>query len=736
MAEDFTFDDLRPRTWLDAFPWLQGTQAALIDSPWWDEPIDEAGTVARRRRLADISELAMQRVTRWTIGQIFPGLSPDTVLDDLQMPTRAINAVSNRGYRYAGDLAGLQLDEIIAWRQVGASTVHAILQALADASTSIATPSVLTAGPTGSRSAPQTDQVRMQSWISSVVDDLTQLATWHTTVGLLDRRLLGAELASGTPEEIIKVRQRLESLTASDVLEKDTLDLDVAQLLDEVLSVLDTRAVRILAVRLFADQPTTLDQLGKEFGVTRERVRQIEGKARGAMLGAVRENHMLGMAAAAARNLIGTVLPLSDLLALMPALSRTVERVGQPAWRVLDRLDDAYEIEDGWCTVPTFTQARSITVTQLQELADPYGVVRIEDVNVVQSSQPERVDELTRQWLSRCGCKLYNGFVFTRTQSVGDYAASVLSATGSPLSVQEILDCFTIERSVSSLKNAMAADARFERVDRDRWALAEWGMDAYVGIRSLIREQIARNRGQIELEALIEHITGKYSVTASSVITTASAPPFEARAGIVRLAGMHREVRKTPERTRGLFRRNHAWGYRIKISGEHLRGSGSMAPVAIASILNLQPGESRCLESPLGQQSVSWAGPQPTFGTIRRFLMEYDVAADTEVFLVVGDDGTFNFEVVPDLSGASLPDALTLIGADPNLVGPAAREALTTAIGLRADSPTASIIGGYRERGDTDIADLLTDARDLLETDPPVERSAPSTDVDQILDLL
>ena len=45
------------------------------------------------------------------------------------------------------------------------------------------------------------------------------------------------------------------------------------------------RAAEILGLRLFADQAETLDQLGKRYDVTRERVRQIEGKARGALLG-------------------------------------------------------------------------------------------------------------------------------------------------------------------------------------------------------------------------------------------------------------------------------------------------------------------------------------------------------------------------------------------------------------------------------------------------------------------
>ena len=97
---------------------------------------------------------------------------------------------------------------------------------------------------------------------------------------------------------------------------------------------------------------------------------------------------------------------------------------------MLDRLDDAYEIEDGWCVVPTMTAAQTMTQTQLQERADQYGVVRLDDLDLVETSQPERRAELTAAWLTHCGYVIDGDFVLTRTQSVGDYAAAVLSLDG------------------------------------------------------------------------------------------------------------------------------------------------------------------------------------------------------------------------------------------------------------------------------------------------------------------
>ncbi len=622
------------------------------------------------------------------------------------------------------------------WRQIGVGTVDALLQALADASTSRATPSVTTSQHAAMQSAHRLGEDHSPPWVSSLQDDISQIAGWYATIGMPSQHLLGAPLAPGTPGEIVKARQRVEALQVSDVLVRGDFEADIAAQFDHALSTLDPRALRILSDRLFADEPVTLDEIGKAHGVSRERIRQIEGKARGAMLGFVSDGGSLGMVADAARTLIGTIRPLADLLTVMPALGKRVDSLGQPAWRVLDRLDDAYQIEDGWCVVPTMISARTITQTQLQEQADRYGVVRLDSLTLLEASHPDRVLEYTRAWLTHCGYIIDGDFVLTRTQSVQDYGAAVLSISGSPLSAQEIIDRFSIGRSLGSLRNAMSTDERFERVDRDRWALSEWGMDSYSGLRSVIREQVARRGGRADLEVLVECITSRYSVTASSVAAYASSAPFQCKQGVVSLASTDREVRKTPEQTRRLFRRSGAWAYRVRITTDHLRGSGSVAPVAIAGLLNMQFGDTRQFESAHGAQTISWTGIQPSFGTIRRFLMAEDIAAGTEVFLVLHDDETFSFETVRDLTDDPLVDALSLVGSPLSVSQKEARHALASAVGLPATSPVTSIIGCYRERGDGDIADLLTNVRDYLESGAVTERPNHSADVNDILDLL
>jgi hypothetical protein len=743
MAEGFNRRrHTEPVSWAEAFPWLSGLVEGEEDGgkTVWPEHSIEDSASQREPRVGTVAGLVMSRLSTRALGEVLPTLPPTTTIVGLSISNRGRNMFDRAGYRTTGDLDELSPLDMLGWRGMGAGTLDDIIRSLVDRAAEAATHGYAReAAQPASRSArPRSEWVLEDDTPEQpqYITDLQTLANWAAMIGATDRALLAVPLPDWAPTPAKEALGRLLGLAADDVDDPSGVRAGIAAKLDDALAGFDERQLSILARRMFADDPVTLDQLGGELGVTRERIRQIESKARGHLLGLIAVEGPLADVAASVRQSIGQVMPLGDLLELFPALEQKVEGVGQPAWRVLDRIDDGYEIEDGWCLAPSRSAARTTTQAQLHELADQYGVVRLDSIVLVETNHPERQDEVTAAWLASCGYIVDDDFVFSRTSSVGDYAAAVLSVAGTPLASQEIIDRFAFERSAGSLRNAMSIDERFERVDRDRWALTEWGMDAYAGIRSKIREQVALAGGRAKLDDLIEFITARYSVSASSVVAYASAPPFECRDGIVEVANADRGVRKTPERTRRLFRRAGAWAYRVRISADHLRGSGSVAPVAIASILNLQYGQTRHLDNPLGPQGVAWTGNQPQFGTIRRFLMDSDIQADTEAFLVIGDDGTFAFESARELTGDPLADALALIGADATADEAAACGLLARAIGLSGTTPVSSIIAAYRERGDGDVADLLTEIRPRLEAGHSPERATHRTEVEDILELL
>jgi RNA polymerase sigma-32 factor len=60
--------------------------------------------------------------------------------------------------------------------------------------------------------------------------------------------------------------------------------------LDKALTILSDRERRVFEAQLLADDPITLEELGDEFGVSRERVRQIEVRAFEKLQKAVKSN--------------------------------------------------------------------------------------------------------------------------------------------------------------------------------------------------------------------------------------------------------------------------------------------------------------------------------------------------------------------------------------------------------------------------------------------------------------
>ena len=78
---------------------------------------------------------------------------------------------------------------------------------------------------------------------------------------------------------------------------------DTLRLLTQAMAVLNARERHILHERRLRDDPTTLEELSAEYGISRERVRQIEVRAFEKLQKAVQNLEMQGAQAAAQRAL-------------------------------------------------------------------------------------------------------------------------------------------------------------------------------------------------------------------------------------------------------------------------------------------------------------------------------------------------------------------------------------------------------------------------------------------------
>lgn len=698
------FLDLKPRSWADAFPWIPGK--AVNEScelgNWWDWPIDATDAVSRELAVGNIVSLAIDRLGKWTIGDVFPGLRSDVELAQLDLPVRARHVLSREQIHTGADITALPVEDLFAFYSAGVGTVTAILRELVKVSSSQAQAQAQ-ATVRESASFDELSAVEAPSpWLGGLLQDLGTLAEWNHALGHGDRGVL-SELPLGAPETVVAARKRLLNLRANEI--RPTSSANIADQLDAAIDGLDERYQSILAKRVFAWNSKTLDEMGQEFGVTRERIRQLEVKARAKLNDFVNGDNPVGQVARLVRTQIRGVHPLEELLTVVPALAEEVVTVGQPAWRVIDVLDDAYEIADGWCAEPSFEAARLDAGVVLDELADPYGVVRLADVTLTDHAAGS--PPWLKDWLIYLGYEVRDQFVLLRAASLNDMAAAILSIEGAPLILDELHQ--RIGRgALGSLRNQISTDPTFTKVNREHFALAEWGMEGYTNIRGEIAKLLEEAGGELPLASVVESLVDRFGVSANSVAVYAGSNPFKIMNGIVRhdkgqLAG----AGKNPAKVQFYYRRGDDWLYRTTVTFDHLRGSGWPASTALSTILRMAPGEYAELPSRLGNQKFSYKNHQPSYGSIKRFLEDMDLGIGDEIFLVFKADRTFDVEQLPDPPTDKMAQALRLVGADMSLDAVGAIAALGYAIKFAPGADIVSVAEGYKSRREQEIHDLI-----------------------------
>jgi hypothetical protein len=707
-------------------------------------------------RVADAQEAGPRTVADWEakarhiaelepdmrLDDLVPNLPRDRSLDHLALPMRARGGLARGGVHHVADLQGLLVSDLRDFRGVGPTLVEVILAALMEANEHFADLVDVDSGPvyhSGLRTVPSATHIHTRTTTPEqgssprqadpLLDDLVTLAQWFHTIGRSDQPVLGAE-ESELPPLIADALRSLQSACALDLLEPGRPT--AADAVDAFITDFSERELSILAARTFGKPPLTLDEIGRQLGLTRERVRQIEQRCLLRLDAAWSEEPMLALLAAATRQRVGTVRPLTALLDEFPALGEPVACLGEPLWFVIDRVDDEFQIVDGWCVSGSLASARESTLDVLEAIADDYGLLPLSaassELGLPMEQDP--AESGVKRWLAECGLPIMGDHVLTKYRSLPDRAVAALALEGKPMTAEEIHERLGADRSVGSLRNAMGADPRISRVGLGVWALKDWGLDEYTGIRELIRTELEKAGGRVDCDLLVSTLARQFGVAENSVRTYASSSPFELRDGYVQLARVDAESRRRRRPAKRLFFNDGWCRLRVTVTSEHLRGSGFPVQYGVADAIGLARGDRLDIPSRLGTQAVTWVGPQPTIGTIRRFLMDLGSCPGDEVFLVFGG-GRFDVEpmaVVPN--GHITRQALALAGLPEECPDPL--PALSIAVGLPADSSKVSLIDSLIDRGDEDLAELLTHIPDSNGSAGGGQR----VDIDTLMDLI
>ena len=352
-----------------------------------------------------------------------------------------------------------------------------------------------------------------------------------------------------------------------------------ATLLRELLDELSDVQQKVLRRRIFTTSPVTLDTVGTELGVTRERVRQIQigAEKRIEVLFAASRFAPVRWAAFTLHSALGSLAPADAAARELDRLSAGVAPDDVTvASTILLRLAGPYRI------------ARTVYVTEdvleiharLRAVADAHGVITAEDVHNVLATCGvlSGFFDTALAWLD--GFRRFGDVLVIWPNNGVDKLVAMLALRGQPADTETLVRECGEDYSARALHSRLGEDPRVVRVGRREWGLAEWGLEEYSGIAEEIAERIERGGGRARLADVVAEVA-RFGVKDASVRVYAEVPMFVIEGEWIRLSGEDERARADDGvcEARQTYRLGPTTiAYVAEVDHDTLRGSGKGIP--------------------------------------------------------------------------------------------------------------------------------------------------------------
>ncbi|MFI2375835.1 hypothetical protein ACH5AO_12310 [Streptomyces sp. NPDC018964] len=493
------------------------------------------------------------------------------------------------------------------------------------------------------------------------------------------------------------------------------------QPLDALAPLIDSWSERHLAIaagRTLGQNRTSLENLGEQFGVSRERARQIQVELEKNLHqwlhsddGQPFLSHLL-----AVQDHLGPVATEEALRLLHPEHEQTVVALALPLWQVIAALLPDRTWTSGWLVQGELDQRLEHTRIELTKRCTSSAPAWPDIVSLLVQHGIRDTD--ADAWLQTVkGFRVLDGHLLPWGRSISDRAEAVLTLVGHPLSMEELYSRLDDTTALASLRNQIQTDERFIRRDRDLYGLRRWGGTEYLGIREMINRELEHAGGAAPIEDIVSALCSQFDVSERSVRAYLAAPEYDRfQRGWVRLSTLEASAladyqpRRDVAQTRRCFQTSHGtWCYRLDVNGEHLRGSGFTIPTGFAAYLGLTPGSRLELFHDVGTTQLVWRN-QPTCGSLRTLLEHIQADEGDHVFLAA-KDGHLKALRLAEKDERDLTDTqqalrlMALSGQVPDKDMPAV---VGRRIGLNDATTMDDVLAHLRTRGDKDILELLS----------------------------
>ena len=463
------------------------------------------------------------------------------------------------------------------------------------------------------------------------------------------------------------------AVTVADALELDltalALDLGIAQTVDShkiqdltdvriLVGVIDAirnlqatmpeRKLAIVEQYLYAQTPTTLEELGQTFGVTRERIRQVKNQVVAEIERCV--GPKIAFISAILGRKAGPVVREDDLGLLVAELFEG-QSMHNPAVDLTRRMVEValeYNYVRGVCANRAATAVLDRFFKNAVDLADNVGLI---DEEALRASLPdEEWRRLFKLLVERCGFVRIGDRLALRSTKRARAKAAILSI-GRSATLDEIVAESGLPRT--NLGGLVSGIPGIVRASKTKWGIEDWIEDEYEGIVAEIEQRIEEDGGATTLDRLVSELPEMFEVKEGSVRALAATPQFVLRDGMVRLAQESevtlRDIYDVVDGVTG-----EGWPYwSFRVQESYFDGySVAGVPPEIADALGCpKNGSIRAVVSRPGgcrRVSVNWSLTSlsgASIGYISTALKRLGVAEGDKVCLVVVKPGVVEFRL-------------------------------------------------------------------------------------------
>ena len=328
-----------------------------------------------------------------------------------------------------------------------------------------------------------------------------------------------------------------------------TITFKPKQITKHFLSVLPRRAADVITKRYGLGAETkkmTLEAIGETYGITRERVRQIENFA----LATIRKSEVFKEEAPMFEELRGVMTKMGSLVPEHTLLSElSGDKSTQNHVHFLLVLGDLFtkhkeddDFAHRWSVDKETSDKVHESLRKLyaslddNQLIEESKMIEMFLTHLKEVSEEYKNDEILKRWLSlskRIGKNPLGEWGVASSPNVSargvrDYAFLVLRKHGSPMHFTEVAKAigehFDKRAHVATTHNELIKDKRFVLVGRGLYALSEWGYSTGV-VRDVIAE-IIKKHGPLTKDEVVERVMRERYVKPNTILVNLQNPKF------------------------------------------------------------------------------------------------------------------------------------------------------------------------------------------------------------------